>query len=103
MVKSAAKEGSGGSTEQDKYADSSERDDASSVGGGESGLDSGPGHTIDSNLRDEIAGKFSSLVTRSGSAVSFMLFLTATLVVSSTYVFLTRTNMAEFEKSVCSE
>ena len=50
--------------------------------------------------RDDITGRISSLVSRSGSAVSIMLFLTAALVVSSTYVFLTRTKVAEFEKAV---
>ena len=100
-MKHVMKDGSGVSTEQDKYADS-DHDDASSLGGGEDGLDSGSAHT-DSNIRDDIAGKFSNLVTRSGSAVSLMLFLTATLVVSSTYVFLTRTKVAEFEKAVSSQ
>eukprot|EP00977_Amphora_coffeiformis_P000685 scaffold149_cov179-Amphora_coffeaeformis.AAC.8 len=97
-MRHAAKDGGRAVISHGKYADS-DRDDASSLGGGECGLDLASAHTMESNIRDDIAGKFTSLVTRSGSAVTFMLFLTATLVVSSTYVFLTRTKVAEFEKA----
>ena len=50
--------------------------------------------------RDELAGHISRLVSRSGLALSVMLLLTATLVVSLTYAFLTKSRVDEFEKAV---
>ena len=93
------------SSERRRYADDMDSDVDTSVGGdGELGETNHSTDTMSSSrLRGDkelIGGLLSRLVSRSGVAVSLMLLVTAVLVVSMTYFFLTETKEAEFEKAV---
>jgi hypothetical protein len=65
-------------------------------------FDQPPGIDVDLE-RNEIAGKHSAEVSRWRGMVTIMLFATAALVITTTYVFLSREETDEFEKSVSLE
>jgi hypothetical protein len=62
--------------------------------------DSDKGEHNDTQQQDDIAGQDSVGVSRWRRMVVLMLLLTAALVITSTYLFLSREETNEFEKSV---
>lgn len=85
-----------------EYTSEDHSDDDETPDSSESFKDSETGDMDDgkSTKQDDIAGQESVGVSRWRRMVMLMLFLTAALVITSTYLFLSREETDEFEKSV---
>jgi hypothetical protein len=90
MVKQAPEDSSEGSDDIESSPDSSSTKDT----------DTGEQVNDKSKEQDEIGGQESVGVSRWRRMVILMLLLTAALVITSTYMFLSREETDEFEKSV---